>query len=160
VIRVGQGVDIHAFAPGRPLILGGVHIPHDRGLDGHSDADALLHAVTSAVLGAAGLGDLGDHFPSSDERWRNADSRSLLRHAVGLASQRGWRIGNVDSTVVAQAPRLSPYKAAMAGNIAAACRVPVDQVNVKAATTDRLGFLGREEGIAAFATVLLERVPS
>ena len=156
MIRVGNGVDIHAFAEGRPLVLGGVRIPYEKGLTGHSDADALLHAVTSGILGAAGLGDLGDHFPSSDERWRDVDSRVLLRHAVELARGRGYTLVNVDSTVVAQSPRLSPHKLAMRDVIAADCGIAMDRVNVKAATTDHLGFVGRAEGVAAFATVLLD----
>lgn len=155
--RVGQGYDVHALVPGRKLILGGVTIPHSAGLLGHSDADALLHAITDAILGAAGLGDIGRMFPDSDERWKGADSRVLLRGAVTAVRAAGWRLGNVDSTVIAQAPRISPHVPAMRENIAADLGIAADCVNVKGKTTERLGFAGRGEGIAAEAVALLLR---
>jgi 2-C-methyl-D-erythritol 2,4-cyclodiphosphate synthase len=159
-MRIGNGFDVHALVEGRRLVLGGVTIPHDRGLDGHSDADALLHAICDAVLGALALGDLGAHFPDSDPRWKGADSRVLLRHVAGLAAARGWAVGNVDTTVIAQAPKLAPHVAAMIANIAADLGCDAAQVSVKATTTERLGFAGRGEGIAALATVLLIRRPA
>lgn len=155
--RVGQGYDVHPLVPGRPLILGGVTIPHAFGLHGHSDADALLHAITDAILGAAGMGDIGRMFPDSDDRWKGADSRLLLRGAAAAVQAAGWRVGNVDSTVIAQAPRIAPHVAAMRANIAADLDVAVDCVNVKGKTTERLGFAGRGEGIAAEAVALLLR---
>ncbi|MGE5468871.1 MAG: 2-C-methyl-D-erythritol 2,4-cyclodiphosphate synthase [Ignavibacteria bacterium] len=155
--RIGQGYDVHALVPGRKLIIGGVDIPFDRGLAGHSDADVLLHAITDAVLGAAGLGDIGRMFPDTEERWRGADSRMLLRGAMAAVKQAGWRVGNVDATVVAQAPRISAHVAAMRDNIAADLGVSAAQVNVKGKTTERLGFAGRGEGIAAEAVALLVR---
>jgi 2-C-methyl-D-erythritol 2,4-cyclodiphosphate synthase len=156
-LRIGNGFDVHALVAGRKLILGGVTIPWDRGLDGHSDADVLLHAVCDAILGALARGDLGAHYPDTDPRWKGADSRVLLRHVVSLASGAGWRIGNLDVTVVAQAPKLAPHVAAMRANLAADLGCPLEDVSVKATTTERLGFTGRGEGIAAFATVLLAR---
>ena len=159
MIRIGNGFDVHALVAGRPLILGGVTISHDRGLEGHSDADVLLHAVADAILGALALGDLGKHFPDTDPRWKGADSRALLRHVVGLAADRGYRVGNVDATVIAQAPRLAPHVPAMRANLAADLRCAVDDVSVKATTTERLGFAGRGEGIAAMASVLVVRLP-
>jgi len=158
VIRVGEGYDVHALSEGRPLILGGVHIPHARGLLGHSDADALLHAICNACLGAAGLGDIGRHFPDTDPAYHGANSRVLLRAVRKLTADQGWVVGNVDATIVAQAPKLAPYVAQMAAHVAADLGIAPDQVNVKAATTERLGFVGRLEGIAAHAVVLLERV--
>lgn len=155
-VRIGNGFDVHALAAGRPLVLGGVRVPHDRGLAGHSDADVLLHAIADAVLGALALGDLGAHFPDTDARWKDADSRVLLRHVAGLAATRGFRIGNIDATVIAQAPRLAPHVPAMRANIAADLGCGIDAVSVKATTTEHLGFAGRGEGIAALATVLLE----
>lgn len=155
-LRIGNGFDVHAFASGRPLVIGGVTIPHARGLAGHSDADVLLHAIADAILGALALGDLGKHFPDNDSKWKNADSRRLLREVAGMAMAQRWRIGNVDTTVVAQAPRLAPHVEAMRANIAADLGCDVASVSVKATTTERLGFAGREEGIAALATVLLE----
>jgi 2-C-methyl-D-erythritol 2,4-cyclodiphosphate synthase len=154
-IRVGQGYDVHALVPGRKLILGGVSIPHSMGLLGHSDADALLHAITDAILGAAGLGDIGRMFPDTDERWKGSDSRELLRGAVAAVQAAGWRIGNVDCTVIAQAPRVAPHVAAMRENIAADLGIDVAQVNVKGKTNEKLGFAGRGEGIAAEAIALL-----
>ena len=155
--RVGQGYDVHALVPDRKLILGGVTIPHSHGLLGHSDADVLLHAITDAVLGAAGLGDIGRMFPDTDERWRGADSRVLLRGAMAAVAAAGWRVGNVDCTVIAQAPRVAPHVAAMQDNIAADLGIAADCVNVKGKTTERLGYVGRCEGIAAEAVALLLR---
>jgi 2-C-methyl-D-erythritol 2,4-cyclodiphosphate synthase len=154
-IRIGNGFDVHALAAGRKLVLGGVTIPHDRGLDGHSDADVLLHAIADAILGALASGDIGSHFPDADPRWKDADSRVLLRHVAGLAVAQGFAIGNLDTTVIAQAPKLAPHVPQMRANIAADLACDVAQVSVKATTTERLGFAGREEGIAALATVLL-----
>lgn len=156
-IRVGHGFDVHAFAEGRRLMLGGVEIAHDKGLAGHSDADVLIHALCDAILGAAGLGDIGRHFPDTDERYRGADSSELLRSVLAKAAADGWRLGNADATVVAQVPRLSPYIAGMREHLAATCGVEVAQLNVKATTSEHLGFTGRKEGIAAHAVVLLTR---
>lgn len=156
-IRVGQGFDIHALAVGRPLILGGVAIPWEKGLRGHSDADCLMHAIIDAMLGAAGLGDIGEMFPDTDERWRGADSRGLLRVCVARLAKEGWQVVNVDATVIAQAPKLTPYKEAMRANIASEIGIAMERVNVKAKTAERLGALGRGEGIAAEAIVLLRR---
>jgi 2-C-methyl-D-erythritol 2,4-cyclodiphosphate synthase len=157
MMRIGNGFDVHALVAGRPLILGGVTIPFDRGLDGHSDADVLLHAIADAILGALALGDLGAHFPDTDPKWKGADSRVLLRHVGGFASGKGYDIGNVDATVIAQAPRLAPHVDAMRANIAHDLGCDTGRVSVKATTTERLGFTGRGEGIAALATVLLEK---
>jgi len=154
-IRVGQGFDVHPLVPGRKLLIGGVDIPFERGLHGHSDADVLLHAITDAILGAAGLGDIGRHFPDSDARWAGADSRVLLRGAMAAVRSAGWQVGNVDATVVAQAPRIAPYVAAMQANIAADLGIAAACVNIKGKTTERLGFAGRGEGIAAQAVALL-----
>ena len=155
MIRIGQGYDVHALVPGRALIVGGVRIPYARGLLGHSDADVLLHAITDALLGAAALGDIGRHFPDSDERWRGADSRVLLREAMARLRAAGFDVGNLDSTIIAQAPRMGPFIAAMVENLAADLGVAAGQINIKAKTTERLGFEGRGEGIAAQAVVLL-----
>ncbi len=155
--RVGQGEDIHALVPGRRLVLGGVEIAHHSGLLGHSDADALLHAITDALLGAAGLGDIGTHFPDTDPRFRGADSIQLLRAALHAVQGRGWRVVNVDCTVCAQAPRLAPYRDTMRTVIAQALGVESERVNVKAKTAERLGFVGRQEGIATSAVCLLQR---
>ena len=157
MIRVGQGCDIHALVPGRKLVLGGVDIPHPAGLLGHSDADALLHAITDALLGAAALGDIGRHFPDTDEQYRGADSRQLLRATVALLLRDGWQVGNVDATIIAQQPKMAPYLPQMVANIAADLQVPVNCVNVKAKTAERLGFVGRREGIATEAVVLISR---
>jgi 2-C-methyl-D-erythritol 2,4-cyclodiphosphate synthase len=154
-LRIGSGVDVHALVEGRRLVLGGVTIPHSRGLLGHSDADVLLHAICDALLGALALGDLGAHFPDTDPRWRNADSRVLLRHVAVLTGERGFEVGNLDTTIVAQEPRLAPHVAAMIANIAADLGCDAARISVKATTTERLGFAGRGEGIAALATVLL-----
>ncbi len=155
-MRVGQGFDVHRLVPGRPLWLGGVEIPHDRGLEGHSDGDALLHAVADALLGALGAGDLGAHFPSSDERWRGVASREILAAAARLVRERGFEVGNVDATVIAEAPRLSPFQAAMRSSVAETLGVPEERVNLKVTSTDGLGALGRGEGIAATAVALLD----
>ena len=155
--RIGQGCDVHALIPGRKLILGGVHIPHDQGLLGHSDADALLHAITDAILGGAGLGDIGGMFPDSGSQWEGADSRALLRGAMDAARAAGWQVGNIDATIIAQAPRIAPHVAAMRANIAADLGIAAEAVNVKGKTNEHLGFEGRGEGIAAHAVVLLMR---
>ncbi|MBA3996417.1 MAG: 2-C-methyl-D-erythritol 2,4-cyclodiphosphate synthase [Candidatus Accumulibacter sp.] len=155
MIRIGQGCDIHALVPGRKLIVGGVHIPHSAGLLGHSDADVLLHALTDALLGAAALGDIGRHFPDTDARYRGADSRVLLRATVALLAQAGWRVGNVDATIVAQAPKMAPWIPQMVAHIAADLQVAEGCVNVKAKTAERLGFAGRGEGISAEAVALI-----
>jgi 2-C-methyl-D-erythritol 2,4-cyclodiphosphate synthase len=154
-IRIGNGFDVHALIAGRRLVLGGVTIPYELGLDGHSDADALLHAIIDAILGALALGDIGTHFPDSDARWKDADSRVLLRHVADLAAAQGFAVENLDSTVIAQAPKLAPHVPQMRANIAADLGCDVKQVSIKATTTERLGFAGRGEGIAALATVLL-----
>lgn len=154
-MRIGTGFDVHAFADGRALVIGGVTIPHPRGLAGHSDADVLLHAIADALLGALALGDIGVHFPDTDARYRGADSRALLRHVVALVVGRGYAIGNVDATVIAQAPKLAPHIPAMRENLAADLGCALDCVSVKATTTERLGFTGRGEGIAAEAVALL-----
>lgn len=153
--RVGQGLDVHRLVEGRRLILGGVEIPHDKGLLGHSDADALLHAITDAVLGAAGLGDIGRLFPDTDPAFQGADSRVLLREAMRRVHERGWNVVNVDATIIAQAPKISPYADQMVANIAADLDIAPDCVNVKGKTNEKLGHLGREEGIATQAVVLL-----
>lgn len=153
--RIGEGWDVHALVPGRALILGGVHVPHHSGLLGHSDADALLHAITDALLGAAGLGDIGTHFPDTDERFAGADSGVLLAEALRAVQAEGFTVGNVDATVVAQAPKLAPYKAAMRERIAQLLHVPVDRVNVKAKTAERLGPVGQGLSIEARAVALL-----
>ncbi|HUW39310.1 MAG TPA: 2-C-methyl-D-erythritol 2,4-cyclodiphosphate synthase [Rhodocyclaceae bacterium] len=154
-LRVGQGFDVHALVPGRRLFIGGVEIPFHSGLLGHSDADVLLHAITDALLGAAALGDIGRHFPDSDPRWAGADSRILLREAALLVLAAGWRVGNVDATVVARGPRIAPHAAQMAANIAADLGIEAGCVNIKGKTTESLGFTGRGEGIAAQAVALL-----
>ncbi len=153
--RIGEGWDVHALVPGRPLVLGGVHIPHTQGLLGHSDADALLHAITDALLGAAGLGDIGTHFPDTDDRFAGADSHALLVEAARRVKAAGWRVGNLDSTVVAQRPRLAPHIGAMRARIAEALGITQAQVNVKAKTAERLGAVGQGASIEARAVVLL-----
>lgn len=158
MVRIGQGYDVHRLTGGRKLIIGGVDIPYGLGLLGHSDADVLLHAICDAVLGALGEGDIGRHFPDTDPAYRGISSLKLLREVMGLARARGYRIGNLDATVVAQAPRLAPYIRKMVENIAAACGADADRVNVKATTTEELGFEGRGEGISAQAVVLLEQI--
>ncbi len=157
MMRVGHGYDVHALVAGRDLILGGVKIPHTKGLLGHSDADALIHAVCDACLGAAGLGDIGRHFPDNDPQYKSIDSRILLRKVHEAIQVKGWKVANVDATIVAQAPKLSPYMEQMAMNLASDLGISVDGVNIKAGTTEKMGFAGREEGIAAYAVVLLQQ---
>jgi 2-C-methyl-D-erythritol 2,4-cyclodiphosphate synthase len=157
MMRVGHGYDVHPLVAGRALILGGVRIPHPKGLTGHSDADALIHAVCDACLGAAALGDIGRHFPDSDPRYKDIDSRALLRAVRGLIANAGWQVENVDATVVAEAPRLAPYFPAMIENLVADLMLTPERVNIKATTNERLGFIGQEQGIAAHAVVLLRR---
>lgn len=154
-IRVGQGFDVHALVEGRPLIMGGVTIPFAKGLLGHSDADVLLHAITDAVLGAAGLGDIGRHFPDTDPKWKGADSRVLLRGAMEGVRAAGWRVVNIDATIICQAPKIMPHAPAMVANIAADLDLAPAAVNIKGKTTEQLGFTGRGEGIAAQAVALL-----
>jgi 2-C-methyl-D-erythritol 2,4-cyclodiphosphate synthase len=156
--RIGQGYDCHALVAGRKLIIGGVAIPHATGLMGHSDADVLLHAITDAIIGAAGLGDIGKHFPDTDPKFSGADSRLLLRAIAERIAQTGYVIGNIDATIIAQAPKMAPHIPQMVTNIAADLRLNVSCVNVKAKTNEKLGYLGREEGIAAEAVALLYRV--
>ena len=153
--RVGTGFDVHQLVTGRALIIGGVTIPYERGLLGHSDADVLLHAIADALLGAAALGDIGKHFPDSDATYKGADSRTLLRTVVQRVRDAGWQVGNIDATVIAQAPKMAPHIAQMRANIAADCGVAIGAINVKATTTEQLGFTGRGEGIAAQASALL-----
>ena len=157
--RVGQGYDVHRLVAGRKLILGGVEIPHETGLLGHSDADALLHASTDALLGAVALGDIGRHFPDSEPRYQGADSRVLLRAAVALLAGKGWRPVNVDATIIAQRPKLAPHAVAMVANVAVDLGIPPDSVNIKGKTNEKLGYLGRQEAIEAQAVVLVERAP-
>ena len=157
MIRVGHGYDVHQLILGRALIVGGVKIDYERGLLGHSDADVLLHAISDALLGAAGLGDIGKYFPDSDARFKGIDSRELLRNVATKISAEGFTVGNVDATIIAQAPKMAPYIAAMVKNIAADLGVDASHVNVKATTTEKLGFTGRGEGIAAEAVCLLCR---
>jgi len=154
-VRIGQGFDVHALVEGRPLVIGGVTIPYERGLFGHSDADVLLHAVTDALLGAAGLGDIGRHFPDTSPAYAGADSRVLLRDAMRRVIAAGYAVGNIDATIIAQAPKMAPHVDAMVANLAADLGVDRDRVNVKAKTTEKLGFTGRGEGIAAEAIALL-----
>jgi len=155
IFRIGHGFDVHQLVVGRKCIIGGVDIPFDRGLLGHSDADVLLHAICDALLGAAGLGDIGKHFPDTDPRFHGIDSRKLLGHVVALLAERGFRIGNIDATVIAEAPRLAPHVATMVRNVAADTNCDVNAINVKATTTEKLGFTGRGEGIAAEAVCLI-----
>jgi 2-C-methyl-D-erythritol 4-phosphate cytidylyltransferase/2-C-methyl-D-erythritol 2,4-cyclodiphosphate synthase len=153
--RVGIGFDAHPFATGRPLRLGGVAIPHDAGLEGHSDGDALLHAITDAVLGAAGLGSIGDHFPPDDPAWKGADSATFLGKARELAAARGFSVGNVDAVVIAEAPKIAPHAAGMRARIAEILRAPLEAVSVRGTSANGLGFTGRKDGIAAMAVVML-----
>lgn len=155
--RIGQGYDVHRLVPGRKLILGGVEIPWEKGLLGHSDADVLLHAITDALFGALALGDIGTHFPDTDPAYKGADSRELLRKAVEILREKGWTVGNLDATVIAQAPKLKPFILQMRENIAADLGIPQDQVSVKATTEEGLGFTGTGEGISASASVMLLR---
>ena len=160
MIRIGHGFDVHKLVVGRKCIIGGVNVPHDKGLDGHSDADVLLHAICDALLGAAALGDIGKHFPPSDITYKNADSRDLLRHVIALLMAKNYVVNNIDATVICEAPKLSSHTAKMCANIAADCQIEVNQVNVKATTTEKLGFTGRGEGIAAEAvcTIVNQKV--
>ncbi len=155
-MRIGEGFDVHALVEGRPLIIGGVTIPFEKGLAGHSDADVLLHAIGDALLGAAGLGDIGRHFPDSDPKYAGADSRALLREVGSMLAQSGFSVGNIDSTIIAQQPKMAPFISEMVTNIAGDLQVDPDNVSVKAKTTERLGFTGRGEGIAAKAIALLK----
>ena len=157
MLRIGHGFDVHRFGPGDHLILGGVTIPFEYGFVAHSDGDVLLHAISDALLGACALGDIGRHFPDTDPAWKGADSRDLLRRVLKLVHAAGFRVGNVDATVIAQAPKLAPHAETICRHIAADLQLPLDAVNVKASTCERLGFLGRGEGIAAEAVVLLTR---
>ena len=154
--RIGNGYDVHRLIEGRKLILGGVDIPHGLGLDGHSDADVLCHALCDSLLGASGAGDLGKYFPDTDDQWKGVSSLVLLEKTGEIVTKRGYRIANIDTTIVAQQPKLAPYIEAMARNIAETLKIDRDQVNVKASTTERLGFAGREEGVATYAVVLLQ----
>jgi 2-C-methyl-D-erythritol 2,4-cyclodiphosphate synthase len=156
-MRIGHGYDVHRLVTGRRLVLGGVEIPHETGLLGHSDADVLLHAICDAILGAIGAGDIGRHFPDTDPAYKGASSIRLLRQVMGLAEENGYKIGNIDATIVAQKPKLAPFIVQMKGNIAAALGTDPDRINVKATTTEELGFAGRKEGIAAYAVALLEK---
>lgn len=154
-MRIGHGYDVHRFGEGEFITLGGVRIPHSCGLIAHSDGDVLLHALADALLGAAALGDIGKHFPDTDPTFKNADSRVLLRHVLGLLQVKGWQVANVDATIVAQAPKMAPHIEAMRALIAEDLQVALDAVNVKATTTEKLGFTGREEGLAVHAVALL-----
>lgn len=156
-VRIGQGFDVHAFGDGDHVVLGGVRIAHDRGVLAHSDGDVAIHALCDAILGALALGDIGVHFPPSDPRWKGADSRTFLRHCAELIGERGWRVGNCDVTVVCERPKIGPHAAAMRANLAADLGIDVDSVSVKATTSEKLGFTGRGEGIAAQAVCLLVR---
>ncbi|ALN90486.1 2-C-methyl-D-erythritol 2,4-cyclodiphosphate synthase [Lysobacter gummosus] len=156
-MRIGQGYDVHAFGEGDHIMLGGVRVPHDRGVLAHSDGDVALHALCDAMLGALALGDIGKHFPPSDERWRGADSRQFLRHCNALIGERGYKLGNADVTVICERPKVGPHAQAMREAIAADLGVPADAISIKATTTEQLGFTGRGEGIAAMAVCLLVR---
>jgi len=154
-MRIGHGFDVHRLLEGRPCIIGGVTIAHDKGLDGHSDADVLLHAICDALLGAAALGDIGKHFPPTDNRYKGIDSRTLLKEVVSLLGSKAYIVSNIDATVICEAPKLSPYTTQMCANIAQDCGVAGDQINIKATTTEKLGFSGRGEGIAAEVVCLI-----
>lgn len=158
MIRIGQGFDVHAFAEDRKLILGGIEIPHTKGLLGHSDADVLLHTIADAALGAIAAGDIGKHFPDTDPEFKDADSAKLLQHVYALVKQQGYELGNLDATVIAQAPKLRPYIDTMRARIAELLEADIEQINVKATTTEWLGFTGREEGVACQAVILLKRI--
>lgn len=157
-MRIGQGYDVHAFGDGDHVVIGGVRIAHTRGIVAHSDGDVALHALCDAILGALALGDIGKHFPPSDERWRDADSRHFLRHCTTLMSERGYELGNADITIVCERPKIGPHADAMRANIAADLRCDENRISVKATTSEKLGFTGREEGIAAQAMVLLQPI--
>lgn len=158
MMRIGHGYDVHRFASGRRLVLGGVEIPYELGLQGHSDADVLVHAVSDAILGSLGLGDIGHYFPDTDPTYKGISSIRLLEHVIDLTRARGFEIGNIDSTLVAQNPKLAPYISQMVTNLAKSCHVPSSCVNVKATTTEKLGFTGRGEGIAAHAVVIVRKI--
>lgn len=158
MMRIGQGFDVHVFGEGSFVTLGGVRVPHPRGVIAHSDGDVVIHALCDAIFGALALGDIGQHFPPSDERWRGADSRQFLRHAALLMSQHNYTLGNADVTVIGEAPRVGPHAQAMRENLAADLACEIGRINIKATTTEKLGFTGRGEGIAAQACVLLERL--
>lgn len=153
--RTGFGFDVHAFTEGRKLIIGGIEIPYERGLEGHSDADVLLHAICDAMLGALALGDIGIHFPNTDERWKDADSKILLKHVNDLINSKGFEVGNLDCVLAMQLPKISPYSEMIRKKIAEILQIELDQISVKATTTEKLGFVGRNEGVVSFATVLL-----
>jgi 2-C-methyl-D-erythritol 2,4-cyclodiphosphate synthase len=155
-IRIGIGYDVHGFAEGRTLIVGGVTIPHTRGLAGHSDADVLIHAIVDALLGAANLGDIGTHFPSSDPRWKGAPSTSFLTYARDLLAEHGWRVGNIDAVIVAERPKMAPHIPLMRSHLTETLHISQNQISIKATTTDGLGFTGREEGIGCTAVALIE----
>jgi len=157
MLRIGQGYDVHAFAEGRPCIIGGIEIPYERGLLGHSDADVLLHAISDAILGALGLGDIGRHYPDTDPAYKDADSLKLLQDVWAKATERGYVMGNVDATIIAQAPKMAPYIPQMQEKIAHALACELERINVKATTSEKLGFTGRGEGIAALAVVCLTK---
>ena len=157
MIRIGHGFDVHQLVAGRKCIIGGVEIAHDKGLLGHSDADVLLHAICDALLGATGLGDIGRHFPDTDAQYQGADSRALLRKVIALLKNAGFSVGNIDATIIAQAPKMAPHIPQMVAHIAADCQVELNRINVKATTTEKLGFTGRGEGITAEAVCLIEQ---
>ena len=157
-MRIGHGYDVHRLVEGRALILGGVNIPYEKGLLGHSDADVLVHSIMDALLGAAALGDIGKHFPDSDESYKNADSIELMRKVIDLISEKGYEIENIDSTIIAQAPKLAPFIEKMRENIAAVCKIDIEQVNVKATTEEKLGFTGEGLGISAHAVCIIKKV--
>ena len=157
--RIGNGYDVHRLVDGRKLILGGVDIPHNLGLDGHSDADAVVHALCDALLGACGAGDIGKHFPDTDDRWKGVSSLLLLKKVDDILQQRGYQVANADCTIVAQKPKLAPHIEAMKANLASALNIETHRINIKATTTEHLGFAGREEGIAAYAVALLQEEP-
>lgn len=156
-IRIGHGLDVHAFGPGDAVVLGGVRIPHSVGVLAHSDGDVVIHALCDALLGALALGDIGQHFPPSDARWKDADSRTFLRHVISLITDRGWQLGNADITVMAELPKVGPHREAIRAALADTIGCSVDRISIKATTTEKLGFLGRGEGLAAEAVVLVER---
>lgn len=153
--RAGIGYDVHRFAEGRRMILGGIEIPFDKGLDGHSDADVLLHAIADAMLGAAALGDIGVHFPPTDEKWKDLDSIEIVKHSVALLGEHGWDVVNIDASVIAEAPKVNPHVPAMKKRIHEVSGLPLDSISIKATTNERMGFVGREEGIAALATAMI-----
>ena len=156
--RIGHGFDVHAFKDGDHVMLGGVRVPHDRGIDAHSDGDVVLHALCDALLGALALGDIGQHFPPSDPRWKDCDSRVFLRHCASLLHVRGWHVSNADITVLAEAPKIGPHRDAMRAAIATELGIEIERISVKATTTEKLGYIGRRQGLAAEAVVLLDRI--